>query len=94
MKRSRKKNPSSSITLLMKSLTQASEILLMIRKLLVIDVCKHSFHKKSLLKLESAEMPLNAIATVSYRSGIYVPKAQVALLCGSMRNSVWSSMST
>ena len=58
MKRSRKKNPSSSINLLMKSLTLASEILLMIRKLLVIDVCKHSFHKKSLLELESAEMPL------------------------------------
>ena len=58
MGRSRKKNPSSLITLLMKSLTLALEFLLMTRKSLVTKVCNHSFNKVSLLRLESAKRPL------------------------------------
>ena len=52
MRRSRKINPSLPITLLTKSLTLTSDM--MARKSLVIEVYKHSFHKVSLLTLESA----------------------------------------
>ena len=68
MTRSRKKNISSSIILLLKLLTLAPEFLLMTRKSLVVEVCKYSFH-----------FIRNTIATVSYRSEISVPKARVAL---------------
>ena len=52
MRRSRKINPSLPITLLTKSLTLTSDM--MARQSLVIEVYKHSFHKVSLLTLESA----------------------------------------